>query len=294
MKPTEFDYYRPETVDDAVRVLAEKRNIGETKILAGGQSLIPMMNFRLVRPDLIIDINQLIELDYIKEVPGGGLVVGALTRHRTLITSALVQKHFPIISNAMRYVAHLAIRNRGTIGGSICQADPAAELPLLAKLLDAVIVVRSQAGERRILAEQFFAGAMTPSLHVDELVTHIEFPGVRHSGWGFREFGRRPGDFALAAVGVILQMTGAGIESVSLGIMGVGDSPVRSHTTEEFLKGKVLSEDVIAVAARIGCDNLVTRTDFHASSAFRTHLVKNMINQVLQDALERATEKSYG
>jgi carbon-monoxide dehydrogenase medium subunit len=286
MKPAPFDYCCPDSVDEALEVLSTRA--GEAKVMAGGQSLVPMLNFRVVRPELIVDVSRLLELEYVRERADGGLTIGALTRHRVLETSPLVVRRFPVIPETMKHVAHLAIRNRGTIGGSLSHADPAAELPMLVRLLDATIVARSTRGERSIPAADFFVGPLTSALREDELVVRIELPGLTHNGWAFDEFARRAGDFALAAVGVLLDVTGGRITMARVAMMGVGDTPLRRHEAEAALTGNALSDQVMANAVKEACASLEPRQDLHASPEFRRHLAGVLMERVLGKAWERA------
>lgn len=287
MKPAPFDYCCPDSVDEAVKVLSSQA--GEAKVMAGGQSLLPMLNFRVVRPSLIVDVSRLIELEYVRERSDGGLSIGALTRHRTLETSPLVARRFPVIPEAMKHVAHLAIRNRGTIGGSLSHADPAAELPMLACLLDAIVVAQSTRGERLISAANFFVGSLTSALEEDELVVRVELPGIRHNGWAFDEFARRAGDFALAAVGVVLDVADGRIANARVAMMGVGDTPLRRLDAEAVLQGQALSEQVVISAVEAACADLEPRQDLHASPDFRRHLARVLTAAVLRRAWARAT-----
>src|ERR1700730_14366381 len=192
MKPAQFDYVVAKSVNAAVAALAEAG--GEAKIIAGGQSLVPMLNCRLLRPSVLIDINRIPGLASITE-RGNAIGVGALVRHHQLETSAVIARHLPVLSHAMTHVAHLAIRNRGTIGGSLSHADPAAELPMMALLLDAELNVTSTSGRRAVAARDFFLGAITANLADDDVVTTITFPNLpRGTGWGFEEVARRGGD----------------------------------------------------------------------------------------------------
>src|SRR2546423_5501478 len=217
VKPPAFEYRVAESVEAAVSTLAEAG--GEAKVLAGGQSLVPMLNFRLLRPAILVDINRVPGLAYIEDA-GDAVRVGTLTRHYQLETSLAIAEHLPVLRAAMAHVAHLAIRNRGTIGGSLTHADPAAELPMMALLLDAGIHVASPKGRRTVAARDFFLGALSVALEADELVTGVTFPKLPpNAGWGFEEVSRRHGDFALAAVGVAL--TGAGGKNAGARI-GVG------------------------------------------------------------------------
>ncbi|MGH7093208.1 MAG: FAD binding domain-containing protein, partial [Stellaceae bacterium] len=230
MKPAAFDYFCPESLGEAVALLAESGD--EAKLLAGGQSLMPLLNFRMLRPAVLIDINRLIELDFVAE-HRGGLRIGALTRHHTLETSPLVGERFPVLSAAMAHVAHLAIRNRGTLGGSLSHADPAAELPLLAVLLDAELRTRSTTGERRHRAADFFLVPLTTTLGADEMVTEIVLPGLAPgTGWGFAEVALRDGDFAIAAVAALVTVADGRIVAARLAAGGVDAVPRRLAAAE--------------------------------------------------------------
>jgi CO/xanthine dehydrogenase FAD-binding subunit len=287
VKPVPFDYRCPDSVEEALELLTTHGE--EVKVLAGGQSLVPMLNFRVVRPAMVIDISRLLELDYVRERADGGLSLGALTRHRVLETSAAVARRFPVIPEAMRHVAHLAIRNRGTIGGSLAHADPAAELPMLMRLLDAEIVLRSVRGERTVPAAEFFVGPLATILESDELVVRIDLPGLPPHGWAFEEFARRAGDFALAAAGVVLEVADGRIRAARVGMMGVADTPVRRAQAESVLAGQALTDEVVARAVRAACESLEPRQDLHASPAYRRHLAGVMFERTLRRAWARAT-----
>ena len=199
MKPPAFEYVAAGSVEEAVSLLVQ--HDGEAKVIAGGQSLVPMLNFRLLAPAVLVDLNRIPGLDGVSE-HDGGLRIGALTRHRALETSEIVKARFPVLNAAMQFVAHLAIRNRGTIGGSLCHADPAAELPTMAVLLDAEIEAAGPKGERVIAARDFFESALSTTLEEDEIVTGVRLPGLpAQAGWAFEEFARRSGDFGIAGSG---------------------------------------------------------------------------------------------
>ena len=287
MKPAPFDYCCPDTVEEALAVLSA--NAADAKIMAGGQSLMPMLNFRVVRPQLVIDISRLLELDFMRERADAGLTIGALTRHRVLETSPLVASRFPVIPETMQHVAHLAIRNRGTIGGSLSHADPAAELPMLVGLLDAQIVVRSVRGERSVDAKAFFLGPLTSVLEDDEIVVRIEVPGLPAGmGWSFQEFARRPGDFALAAVGALIDAPDGRVREARVAMMGVSDTPLRRHEAEALLTGQTLSDGLIRDAVQVACRSLEPRQDLHASPEYRRHLAGVLMERVLRQAWARA------
>src|SRR5277367_2653584 len=199
MKPAWFEYVAPVTLDAAVAALVAAS--GEGKVLAGGQSLLPLLNFRMARPAVLVDLNGIGGLSYIED-RGDRIAIGALTRHRELEHSALIASKLPVMSAAMRHVAHLAIRNRGTIGGSLSHADPAAELPMLAAFHEAAITVRGPAGRRTVAPGEFFVGALTNCLEPEEIVVEIEYPILEQNGWAFEEVARRFGDFALASIAI--------------------------------------------------------------------------------------------
>ncbi|MEM8974570.1 MAG: xanthine dehydrogenase family protein subunit M, partial [Pseudomonadota bacterium] len=225
MKPPAFEYIAATSLEHALLLLDEHGD--EAKVMAGGQSLMPMMNFRLVQPSLIVDISRIPGLDSIEEI-GDALHIGALTRHVHLMTAPLVIEHFPIISEAMRHVAHTAIRNRGTIGGSLSHADPAAELPMIAMLLDAKMLIVNKDGRRTVDARDFFVGPLTTVLSGTEFLVAIEFPFLpARTEWAFEEVARRSGDFALAAVGVALEIRDEVVSNVRIAVTGVGEIPLR-------------------------------------------------------------------
>jgi len=282
VKPAAFDYLRPESVDEAATLLTEYG--GDAKVLAGGQSLVPLLNFRMLRPSILIDINRLAALDFVEE-HGGGLRIGALTRHHTLETSPLVRERFPMLAAAMAHVAHLAIRNRGTIGGSLSHADPAAELPMLARLLDAEI--GTSAG--RHAADGFFLGPLTTALAEDELVTEIVLPSLpSKTGWGFEEFSLRVGDFAFAAVAATVTAEGGKITKARFAAMGVGETPLRLRAVEAAMTGNIFTPNLVAEAAQRARDSVDPSSDLRASTDFRRHLVGVLTERALEAAWARA------
>jgi len=282
VKPAAFDYLRPESVDEAATLLTEYG--GDAKVLAVGQSLVPLLNFRMLRPSILIDINRLAALDFVEE-HGGGLRIGALTRHHTLETSPLVRERFPMLAAAMAHVAHLAIRNRGTIGGSLSHADPAAELPMLARLLDAEI--GTSAG--RHAADGFFLGPLTTALAEDELVTEIVLPSLpSKTGWGFEEFSLRVGDFAFAAVAATVTAEGGKITKARFAAMGVGETPLRLRAVEAAMTGNIFTPNLVAEAAQRARDSVDPSSDLRASTDFRRHLVGVLTERALEAAWARA------
>jgi CO/xanthine dehydrogenase FAD-binding subunit len=286
MKPAAFDYVRPDNLEEAISLLA--RGGGDAKILAGGQSLVPLLNFRMLRPTMLIDINRVSELAYLRE-EGAGLRIGALTRHHTLEMSPLVKARFPVLAEAMTHVAHLAVRNRGTIGGSLSHADPAAELPMMAMLLDAEIHTRSVRDTRVRTADEFFLGPLTSALEEDEIVTEIVLPGLLvGTGWAFEEFAQRSGDFAIAAVGASLSLANGKIAEARLALTGVDETPVRLRDIEAGLAGERLSEDQIANVAEQARAAVRPNTDLKASADYRRHLVAALTKRALATAWRRA------
>jgi CO/xanthine dehydrogenase FAD-binding subunit len=287
MKPPIFDYIAATSVDVAIAALAEAR--GEAKILAGGQSLVPMLNFRLLRPALLVDINRIAGLAYIEET-ADRIRVGALTRHYQLETSPLVARHLPVLSCAMTHVAHLAIRNRGTIGGSLSHADPAAELPMLALLLDADFHLTSPAGERVVAACDFFLDALTVDLGSAEILTEIALPKLPpRTGWGFEEVARRHGDFAIAAVAATLTVVDGAIRDARVAVTGVGPTPLRVAEAEALFVGHAINPALTGRAIDAVRSAITPDTDLHASSDYRRHLAGVLTGRALTAAWRRAT-----
>ncbi len=283
MKAPPFDYHRPRTIDETIEAL--QRYGGDAKLLAGGQSLMPMMNFRLLAPAVLVDINHLPDLDNVHEA-ADGLRIGALTRLFVLETSNLVRAGYPIVTAAMRHVAHLAIRNRGTIGGSISHADPAAELPMLLMLLDAAISVSGPGSSRTIAAKDFFHTSLVTDLAENELVTDIILPPLSSChGWGFQEVARRAGDFALAAVGTILQIEDGFVKEARIGLMGVAETPLRVDAAEQMLIGEPPSADLFAAAGKVAQDIAKPESDLHASADYRRHLIAILTKRALAQAV---------
>jgi CO/xanthine dehydrogenase FAD-binding subunit len=286
VKPPAFEYRVAESVEAAVAMLAGAG--GEAKVLAGGQSLVPMLNFRLLRPAILVDINRIPGLASIEE-DADAIRVGALTRHHQLETSPVIATHLPVLCAAMTHVAHLAIRNRGTIGGSLTHADPAAELPMMALLCDAVINVASPKGKRTVAARDFFLGALSVALEADELVTEVVFPKLPlGTGWGFEEVSRRHGDFALAAVGATLTVADGKIAEARIAIAGADEKALRANEAEALLKGQALEPKQLEAACNAASACVNPNTDLHASSDYRRHLVGVLTGKALTAAWKRA------
>jgi CO/xanthine dehydrogenase FAD-binding subunit len=286
MKPAAFDYVVAESVEAAVAALAAAD--GEAKILAGGQSLVPMLNFRLLRPAVLVDINRIPDLAFIEE-RADDIAIGALTRHYRLETSPIIAAHLPVVAEAMRHVAHLAIRNRGTIGGSLSHADPAAELPMLALLLDATLQVASSTGPRVVSARDFFLGPLTVDLAGDEMVTRITIPKLPPAtGWGFAEVARRSGDFALAAAAATLTLRDGTIAAARVAMTGVDETAKRASEAEALLEGQKLTPGLIDAAVAAVRAEVNPPTDLHASADYRRHLIGVLAGRALADAWRRA------
>lgn len=288
MKPARFAYAVATSVEHAVALLASVR--GEGKVIAGGQSLMPMMNFRLVKPELLVDINRIVGLDTIEDL-GAKLRIGALVRHRMTAADPLIASRLPVLHEAMQHVAHLTVRNRGTLCGSLCHADPAAEIPMLALLLDGEVHITGPDGARIAPARDFLVASLTTDLAADELVTAIDLaipaPGT---GWGFAEFARRHGDFALAAAAALVERRGGLAGNVRLAAMGVGDTALRLPAIEQALEGRELNDKTLTMALAGLSSMLAPPSDLAASSDYRLHLVRELIGKVLVEAWNRASE----
>jgi carbon-monoxide dehydrogenase medium subunit len=289
MKPAPFKYYAPTTVGEALSHLTEHG--WDAKVLAGGQSLIPMMNFRLAQPAVLVDINPVTELSYIQSTRDGGLRIGAMTRQAQVERDQLVAEAAPMIYAAMPKVAYPAIRSRGTIGGSIAHADPSAELVAASVALSAKFVVRSQRGERVVPADEFFLGLFTTVLEPEELLVEVRLPPMpRHSGWSFLEVARRHHDFALVGVAAVVTMGNGTCDSAKLVYFSVGDGPVEAPQACAVLQGQAPTPEAIQEAAEVAgtTDIPEPNSDINASSDYRRHLIKVLGGRALTEAFERA------
>lgn len=283
MKPAAFDYARPPSLDAVLALLAEGRP--DTKIIAGGQSLVPMMNYRLARPALLIDVNRIAGLDAIR-VEGGELVIGAMARHRAVKESRIVAEAAPIVPVAYEWVAHSTVRNRGTIGGNLCHADPASEMPMVMLALDAVMVARSVSGERRIPADAFFVGLYETALRADEMLVEVRIPVVpRNRGFGFHEMSLRKGDFAFAAAGALVSVTGGRIDFASVAVGGVSDRARRLTAAEAALRGTSPTPQAIEAAVDAALDGIDVVGDLRAPADYRRSLARSLATRAISDAL---------
>lgn len=288
MKPSRFRYFLPRTVDEAVQLLAEQGE--EARVLAGGQSLMPLMNMRLARPTALVDLNEIGALAYVRTWDGG-LALGAMTRDADLERDTLAAERLPLLIEAARYVGHPAIRNRSTVGGSAAHADPAAELPAVLLALDAELEARNANGSRVIAARDFFQGPFQTILMPGEILTEVRVPGLPpRSGSAFMEFARREGDYALAGVAAVVSLDEDGsIASARLGLCSVGQSPVRPTGAEALLKGRQPDAETWQAAADAVIAALNdTPSDIHGSADYRRHLAGVMTRRALALATERA------
>jgi carbon-monoxide dehydrogenase medium subunit len=284
MKPAPFDYHRPASLVEAFELLARYGDDG--RILAGGQSLVPALNMRLATPRAVIDINRLPSLDTIRATPEG-LVIGALARHQALEQSPLVREHAPLLALAMPSVGHAAIRARGTLGGSLALADPAAELPACVVALDARLRIEGRGGRREVAAADFFRGIYTTALEPGELVTEVVVPRAA-AGWrsGFQEVARRHGDFALAGLAARARLEDGAIAESRLVFFGVGAAPVRARGAEAALAGRRADTDTLDAARRALAAELDPPGDVHGSPALRRHLAGVLLGRVIGSLAE--------
>jgi carbon-monoxide dehydrogenase medium subunit len=282
MKPAAFDYERPESLDEALEVLA--RYGDEAKVIAGGQSLLPLLAMRLARPAQLIDVNRLSELADISS--NGQLEIGALVRQRVAERSPLVREVAPIISEALTWVAHPQIRNRGTVGGSLAHADPAAELPTVMTALNASLVIQKAGGGRRaVSADDFFQGFFTTAIEADELLTAIHVPlWPVGTGYGWRELSRRHGDFALVGVAAVLTVEGGVIRSARVALSGVGPAPVRARDAEALLVGHAPATSLWAAAAAEAAREIQPTADIQGSADYRRRVANKLVAEALRDA----------
>jgi aerobic carbon-monoxide dehydrogenase medium subunit len=291
MKPAPFEYLVPDSIEQALNLKSQHGD--EAKLLAGGQSLVPAMNFRVVQPTVLIDLNRIKELSYIRE-DGKFLRIGAMTRERSLELDPLIAKRIPLMSEGILHVAHPQIRNRGTFGGSLANADPAAELPVLIIALDARLKARSANAERWISARDFFAGMFTTALAADEILVEIETPFTpANTGFSFMEVAPRAGDYALMGVAVSVTLDKSGkCEKASLVYLNAGDGPVEAKEAADSLKGLKPDDKIIeSAAAMAGEKEINPYGNVHASPDFQRHLARVLTQRALKQAFERAGGK---
>jgi carbon-monoxide dehydrogenase medium subunit len=285
MKPPRFDYHAPRTVDEAVALLG--RYGGDAKPLAGGQSLVPLLNFRLARPAALVDLNRVPALAGIREV-NGHVAFGAMTRQRAIEFSPVVARRLPLLAEATRWVGHLPIRSRGTIGGSIAHADPSAEYPAVLAALDGVVIARGPKGERTLTAGELFESYLTTTLAPDELLTEVRLPTMPEgAGWAFEEFARRHGDFAIIGIAAAVWRDGARW-TARLATAGAGPVPVRLRAAEAIVEQEGTGDQTVAAAAARAAELVQPDSDIHASADYRRNLTRVLTARALRTAIGRA------
>jgi carbon-monoxide dehydrogenase medium subunit len=290
MKPAPFEYHAPDSLEQALDLMSQ--HAGEGKILAGGQSLVPAMNFRVAQPSVLIDLNRVGELSFIREA-GDVMRVGAMARERHLEFDSSIAKRIPLLAEATPFIAHPQIRNRGTIGGSIVNADPAAELPVLMLALGARLKAKNVSGERWIDAQDFFIGMFTTALAPDEILVEIELPFMPpRTGWSFMEVAPRAGDYALMGVAVLVTLDEAGkCGQAKLVYLNAGDGPVDAKEAAKILQGEKLDDKLIESTAVLASEQEITPFgNMHASPEFQRHLANVLTKKALKQALRRAEE----
>ena len=287
MKPPRFDYLSPRSIDEALDILA--RHGDEAKVLAGGQSLVPLLSFRLVRPAYIVDLNDVDGFAGIR-IDDGHLAIGAMTRQRAVETSPLVRERCPLLAEAMPQIGHVQIRNRGTIGGSLAHADPASELPAVVAALDGELILRSARGQRVLKAEQFFVAYLTTAAAADELLVEVRVPvAPPGTGSAFLEVSRRHGDFALVGVAATLTLDEAGVcTAAAIALTGVGPTPVLARDAARAFVGERPAPTAFEAAARRVAERVQPDSDLHASSDYRRQLASVLTRRALGRAAERA------
>ncbi len=288
MKPAAFQYHRPDNADEALALLAEHGY--DAKLLAGGQSLVPAMNFRLAQPAVLIDLNRIRPLDYVAH-GNGGLRIGAMTRQAAAERHPLVAAHAPLLAETLPFVAHAQIRNRGTIGGSIAHADPAGEVGAVMLALSATLYLRGPNGTRAVAASDFFTGLFGTALEADEMLTEVEIPTAPpRTGWAFDEISRRHGDYALAGMAAAVEVDEDGrCTAARIALLGVGDAPLLAREAAAALIGQLPADDAVRAAADAASQRDVDPPgDIHASAEYRRHLTNVLVRRVLPRAFARA------
>lgn len=286
MKPARFDYQRPETLAAALGMLAE--NADETRILAGGQSLVPMMNVRMAKPARLVDINRLPGLDYIKHEKNQ-IRVGALARHADVKASALIRDHCPLVAEAYEWIAHGAVRNRGTLCGNLCHADPASEMPAILQALEATFVAQSQSGMREIPATAFFKGVYETALVPGEMLIEVRIPTRTTSQtWGFREVSMRKGDFAWVLVACVVTIKGGIVSDARIATAGVSDRALRLTAVETAIAGRTLAAEICREAGQRAQDEIDPSHDAMTSAEYRRDVLGTLVARTLADAAGRA------
>jgi len=289
MKPPPFEYHAPTTVDEALGHLAEHGY--DAKPLAGGQSLIPMMNFRLAQPAVLVDLNTIADLSFIRPEDDGGLSIGAMTRHKMVEKDSLIAERAPLVHETMPKIATSQIRSRGTFGGSLAHADPSAELVCVSVALDGEFKVVGPNGERWVAAKDFFLGLFTSVLEPEELLVEIKLPPFpKRTGWSLMEIARRPHDFCLIGVAATLTLDDKDqCQEARLVYLSAGDGPMEGHQAVAALQGQAVTPEAIQAAAEAGAsEDIDPASDIHATADFRRHLANVLTRRALNEALARA------
>ncbi len=288
MKPVKFDYFAPTSVPQALDTLAELGYDG--KVLAGGQSLIAAMNFRMARPAALVDLNGVPELSYIKSTSDGGLAIGTMTRVNVIEHDAEVAKRFPLLPEVAKFIAHPAIRRRGTFGGAIAHADPAGQLPSIAIAMNANVLIRGKDKERWVSAPDLILGPFMTVIEPDEMLVEVVLPAnPPHTGSNYMQVSRQNGGYAQAAVASIVTLDGEKVKNVRLVLMGVGEAPILSQKAVEILVGQKPSEEALkAVAEACATSEIDPATDLHATADYRRTLIRALVVRSLDQSIARA------
>jgi CO/xanthine dehydrogenase FAD-binding subunit len=291
LKPSKFTYHAPHNIDEAISLLSQYD--GSARVLAGGQSLIPIMNFRLAAPEALVDLGKIANLAYIRE-DGGKVRIGAMTRQRSIEFSPLIREKLPLLREAIGWVGHLPTRSRGTVGGSIAHADPSTEIPMVLQALEGEVSARGPNGERTIEAKDLFVAHLTTALEPDEILTEIRFPVMpADAGYAFEEFARRHGDFAIVAIAAAVRIENGACPWVRLAAAGTGPTPLKLRAAATILVEKGLNEAAIDEASEAAGEELVEPTsDNNGSAEFRRHLAKVLTGRAVRRAVAMAREKA--
>jgi carbon-monoxide dehydrogenase medium subunit len=285
VKPDTFDYHAARSLDEATALLGELGDEG--RILAGGQSLVPLMNFRLAQPEHLVDINPIEELNYLRR-DNDSIAIGATARQATVERSPEARTQVPLLAEALRSVAHETIRHRGTVVGSIAHADPAAELPSVALALGATLTLASASGTRTVPAGDFFLGPFETVVEPGEMVIEVSFPiAAKDGAYAFAEFARRNGDFAIAGAAIGLTMSGNTVTDASIALCSVGPTPVRAEAAEDLLRGSEPDDELVERVAEVAVEGLTPPPDMHGGTQYRIRVARTEVRRALRKALER-------
>jgi len=289
MKPAPFVYFDPESIEEALDLLHQHGD--EVTILAGGQSLGPLLNMRLSTPQIIVDINRVTDLQYYKS-DDTGLKIGAMTRQSTLEDDSNIKEIQPLLAASIPYIGHRSIRNRGTVGGSVAHADPAAEWPAIMLTLDGTVLIRNSTSSRTVDASDFYISALTTDLKPDEMLAEIQIPSwSKTSGWSFVEFSRRHGDFAVLGVATQLTTENGQCTKSRIAIIGGDSIPIRTSKAESMLSGETISDELLKEVAEQASKEINPSSDMHASAEYRRHLTSVLVSTALRKAADRSNEQ---